>query len=110
MKASWKRPQPKKKRHAFLDSLMNIYDRRIKYFNQKGFVMGRKATLWLRYNLPPPADISNEDLAAIYRKGYDMLEISIRSKVLKLKYLYWFADADLTLLVQFRKDHQRRCG
>jgi tetratricopeptide (TPR) repeat protein len=70
----------KEEKAAFLDSLMNIYDRRIKYFNQKGFVMGRKATLWLRYNLPPPADISNEDLAAIYRKGYDMLEVSIKEQ------------------------------
>jgi tetratricopeptide (TPR) repeat protein len=70
----------KEEKEAFLDSLMNIYDRRIKYFNQKGFVMGRKATLWLRYNLPPPADISNEDLASIYKKGYDMLEISIKEQ------------------------------
>jgi tetratricopeptide (TPR) repeat protein len=70
----------KEEKDAFLDSLMNIYDRRIKYFNQKGFVMGRKATLWLRYNLPPPADISNEDLASIYRKGYDMLEISTKEQ------------------------------
>jgi tetratricopeptide (TPR) repeat protein len=62
---------------TFLDSLMNIYDRRIKYFNQKGFVMGRKGTTWLRYNLPPAEDLSNEDLGKIYKKGYEMLEISI---------------------------------
>ncbi len=70
----------KEEKAAFLDSLMNIYDRRIKYFDQKGFVMGRKATLWLRHNLPPPADISNEDLASIYKKGYDMLEVSIKEQ------------------------------
>jgi len=35
--------------------------------------MGRKGTTWLRYNLPPADDLSNDELAAIYRKGYDML-------------------------------------
>jgi tetratricopeptide (TPR) repeat protein len=63
----------KAEKAAYLDTLMSIYDRRIKYFDQKGFVLGRKGTTWLRYNLPPSDDLSNDELAAIYRKGYDML-------------------------------------
>jgi tetratricopeptide (TPR) repeat protein len=65
---------------AFLDSLMNIYDRRIKYFNQKGYVLGRKATTWLRYHLPPAEDLTEDELVEIYRKGYDMLGESIREQ------------------------------
>ena len=63
-----------------LDTIMNIYDRRIKYFGQKGFVMGRKGTTWLRYNLPPADDLSNDELMGIYRKGYDMLEVSVQEQ------------------------------
>lgn len=65
---------------AILDSIMNIYDRRIKYFGQKGFVLGRKGTAWLKYHLPPAEDLSEDQLVAIYRKGYDMLLESIKEQ------------------------------
>jgi len=61
----------KEEKAAMLDSLMKIYDRRIKYFDQKGFVLGRKGDAWLKYNLPPSDDMSDEELAQMYRKGYD---------------------------------------
>ena len=53
----------------FVDSLMRLYDRRIRFFDQKGYVLGRKGTAWLKYNLPPAEDISNEELTSIYKKG-----------------------------------------
>lgn len=62
---------------ALLDSMMRLYDRRIKYFDQKGYVLGRKATTWLKYNLPPAEDMSNEDLANLYKAGHDMLDAAV---------------------------------
>lgn len=61
----------KNEKAALLDSLMKIYDRRIKYFDQRGFVLGRKGDAWLKYNLPPSDDMSDEELAQMYRRGYD---------------------------------------
>lgn len=61
----------KNEKAAMLDSLMKIYDRRIKYFDQKGFVLGRKGGAWLKYNLPPSDDMSDEELSQMYRKGYN---------------------------------------
>jgi hypothetical protein len=34
-----------------VDELMKLYDKRIKYFGEKGYVLGRKATHWLKYKL-----------------------------------------------------------
>lgn len=70
----------KAEKSAYIDSLMNIYDRRIKYFNQKGFVLGRKGEAWLRYNLPPSDDLSNEELAQMYRKGYNFVFESMKEQ------------------------------
>lgn len=70
----------KSEKSAYIDSLMNIYDRRIKYFNQKGFVLGRKGEAWLRYNLPPSDDLSNEELAQMYLKGYNFVNESMKEQ------------------------------
>ncbi len=67
-----------KKQH--LDSLMKLYDRRIRFFNQKGYVLGRKGTAWLKYNLPPDENMSNEELGAIYKMGYDFLAESVKEQ------------------------------
>ena len=64
----------------FVDSLMRLYDRRIRFFDQKGYVLGRKGTAWLKYNLPPAEDISNEELTSIYKKGYDWLSESLKEQ------------------------------
>ncbi|MEI6576244.1 MAG: hypothetical protein WCO63_08720 [Bacteroidota bacterium] len=39
------------KRQAFVDTLMNVYDQRIKYFKKEGFVLGRKGVAM--YQLSP---------------------------------------------------------
>ncbi len=59
--------QAKKKK--LLDSLMNLYDKRIKYFDQKGFVTGKKGLDFINYS---EQNIEN------FKKGYDMLEKSIK--------------------------------
>jgi len=64
----------------YIDSLMRLYDRRIRFFNQKGYVMGRKASSWLKYNLPPAENITNDELGAIYKRGYDWLSESVKEQ------------------------------
>lgn len=70
----------KAEKQQYLDSLMKLYDRRIRFFNQKGYVLGRKGTAWLKYNLPPADDISNDELGNIYKKGYDWLNESVKEQ------------------------------
>lgn len=70
----------KAEKESMVDSLMKLYDRRIRFFNQKGYVLGRKGTAWLKYNLPPAEDISNEELSSIYKKGYDWLNESLKEQ------------------------------
>ena len=43
-----KLPEEKNKN---IDELMKIYDKRIKYFDDKGYNLGRKATDWFKYKL-----------------------------------------------------------
>lgn len=70
----------KAEKNQYLDSLMKLYDRRIRFFDQKGYVLGRKGTAWLRYNLPPAEDVSDEEMAEIYQKGYDNLLESMKEQ------------------------------
>ncbi|WP_372776261.1 tetratricopeptide repeat protein [Mangrovibacterium sp.] len=62
---------------AYIDTLMSIYDRRIKYFDQKGFVLGRKATDFVKYKLGNP-DISESDRKAVLKKSYAELEQAVK--------------------------------
>jgi tetratricopeptide (TPR) repeat protein len=39
----------KEEKSKLLDSLMSVYDKRIKYFDQEGFVVGKKGTNYLKY-------------------------------------------------------------
>src|SRR3972149_833588 len=56
------------KKNIYFDSLMNVYDKRIAYFGQKGFVLGRKGVDYLRYKFENAEDVEN---------GYKILEESI---------------------------------
>src|SRR4030042_2708057 len=53
---------------ALIDTLMMIYDHRMKYFDQKGNVLGRKAVDLLRYR--------NDDIASV-EEAYNYLEESV---------------------------------
>ncbi len=44
-----KNAENEKTKKAYIDTLMKLYDKRIKYFNQEGFVKGRKGVDMLRY-------------------------------------------------------------
>ena len=49
MKYRIKKAKDKTEKQLLVDTLLSLYDQRIKYFNQKGFVLGRKASSLLRY-------------------------------------------------------------
>jgi tetratricopeptide (TPR) repeat protein len=69
--------ETQEEREKYIDQLMKIYDKRIKYFGEEGYVLGRKATAYLEYKLntdnPPEGDALKETL----KKGYDWLNQSI---------------------------------
>jgi len=56
------------KREAWIDTLMKVYDQRIEYFDQEGFVLGRKGINYLRYKKDDIEDV---------KKGLSILEKSI---------------------------------
>ncbi|MGE4586060.1 MAG: tetratricopeptide repeat protein [Mangrovibacterium sp.] len=62
---------------ACIDTLMSIYDKRIRYFDQKGFVLGRKATDYLKYKLENK-DMSDEKLKSVLKTGYNDLKEAIQ--------------------------------
>jgi len=64
-------------KNAYIDTLMSIYDRRIKFFEQKGFVLGRKATDFVKYKLSNP-DISDEDRKVALKRAYADLSEAIK--------------------------------
>ena len=70
----------KEERNEYIDQLMKIYDQRIKYFNQEGYVLGRKATSWLEYKLNAPEPPEGEALKETMKKGYEWLNQSIEKQ------------------------------
>jgi tetratricopeptide (TPR) repeat protein len=66
-------------KEKYIDELMKMYDKRIRHFGEKGFVLGRKATSWLKYNLEDRdnMDLNEEELKEILKKGYDWINESI---------------------------------
>ena len=40
---------------------MKLYDKRIKYFGDKGYVLGRKANHWLKYKLEVEKEQDNNN-------------------------------------------------
>lgn len=67
------------KRNKLIDDYMKLYDKRIKYFGEKGYVLGRKGTAWLKYKLEANGSNSPEDdqLKGIYKSAYEWLNESI---------------------------------
>jgi len=57
------------KKAKLLDSLMNLYDKRIEYFDQKGFVLGKKGLDYVQYS---------ENTLENFKKGYDLLKESLK--------------------------------
>ena len=66
-----------KEKNKYIKDMMSIYDQRIKYFGQEGFVRGRKGTALLKYTREVE-DISLEEQKEIYKTGYENLEQSVK--------------------------------
>ncbi len=69
--------QSQEERDKYIDQLMKIYDKRIKYFGEKGYVLGRKATSWLEYKLNTDNPPEGDELKETMKKGYEWLNQSI---------------------------------
>lgn len=66
-------------RDKLLDDYMKMYDKRIKYFNQNGFVLGRKGTSWLEYKLDTTRQtpIEGDKRTEVMKVGYEWLNTSV---------------------------------
>lgn len=66
-------------RDEYLDKYMKLADQRIKYFGGRGYVLGRKGTVWLKYKLDEKREsqLEGEDLKSALQTGYDWLSTSI---------------------------------
>jgi len=64
-------------KNAYIDSLMMIYNKRIKHFDQKGFVLGRKATDYLKYKLENQ-EMTDDELKTVLKTGYSDLKKAIQ--------------------------------
>ncbi|MCK5171122.1 MAG: tetratricopeptide repeat protein, partial [Bacteroidales bacterium] len=63
-----KKEEDDAQKEILLDSMMKIYDKRIKYFDKKGYVLGNKGVNYIKYS-----DNTVENM----QKGYDFLKESI---------------------------------
>jgi len=61
---------------AYVDTLINIYEQRTKYFDQKGYVLGREGTDLLKYKLAE-RNRGDEQVKSILKEGYGKLKESI---------------------------------
>ncbi len=61
----------------YVDTLMRIYDRRIKYFEQRGYVLGREGTDYLKYKIGDE-NLTDDQRKPILKKGYNYLEEAVK--------------------------------
>lgn len=62
----------------YIDTLMMVYDKRIKYFDQKGYNLGRQGTDYLKYKLLGNDNLTDDQLKPIMKKGYNYVEESTK--------------------------------
>lgn len=62
----------------YIDTLMMVYDKRIKYFDQKGYNLGRQGTDYFKYKLLHNDNLTDAELKPIMKKGYNYLEESTK--------------------------------
>ncbi len=67
-----------RKKARTLDDMMKMYDKRIKYFGEKGDVLARKANSWLKYNITSRNNpVEGEKLTDVFKKAYEWLNTSV---------------------------------
>lgn len=60
---------------AYIDSILMVYDRRIKYFDDNGELLARKADYYLRNSLP--LELNDGQVKQVYTKGFELTDQSI---------------------------------
>lgn len=63
---------------AFFEKVMEIHDRRIKYFGREGYNKGRKATAYLEYKLDSTK--TENELKEVYKTGYTLLNSAVEAE------------------------------
>ncbi|UCG28918.1 MAG: tetratricopeptide repeat protein [Bacteroidales bacterium] len=87
-------------KYAYLDTMMMIYDQRIKYFGREGYVTGRKGIDFLEVRRDNIDDI---------QKGYDLIKrsISLQNERSQIDILVTFMTASSTLFEAGRLDGEK---
>jgi hypothetical protein len=86
-------------RDKYIDELMNIYNQKINYFNEKGSVLGRKATAWLNYKLKTENPPEGDALKKILKRGYSWLNESVTEENTDLSALGLFMQTTKSLFL-----------
>lgn len=63
-----------------IDEYMKLYDKKIKYFGQNGYNLGRKGTAWLEYKLDASKRINplpDDQVPGVMKVGYEWLKQSL---------------------------------
>ncbi len=60
-----------------IQELMKIYDKRIKYFNEKGYNLGRKGSDFLKYKLGPDSNLNEDQMKEALKQGYAWIKESV---------------------------------
>lgn len=68
----------RKLKDLYIDTLMMVYDKRIKHFDQKGFNLGRQGTDYIKYKLLDNDNLSDDQLKVVMKKGYNYLSESVK--------------------------------
>ncbi len=67
----------------YIDEYMKLYDKKMKYFGQPGYNLGRKATSWLKYKLVDSLRITPLDVeqrTEVMKVGYEWLNQSMEQQ------------------------------
>ncbi len=71
---------PEAEKEALLNKILEIYDKRMQYFDNEGYNLGRKATIYLKYKLAQADQMTNEQKKEVYKTGYKWLESSVEKQ------------------------------
>jgi tetratricopeptide (TPR) repeat protein len=67
----------RKTKDLYVDTLMQVYDHRIKYFDQKGWNLGHQGTDYLKYKLDND-QMTDDQRKPILKKGFTYLDESVK--------------------------------
>lgn len=67
-------------KEALLNKILEIYDKRMQYFDNEGYNLGRKATIYLKYKLENADQMTDEQKKEVYKTGYKWLETSVEKQ------------------------------